>query len=547
MSSTALMDTSRLVGPVVGKLLGSPAPPRTQEHDGSEHSNSNRLGSHSDRRNQPNSGSDPSSILHPPSTVLEPGAFLSSASESKQNLAVNGIASSVPGGRAQSALRSPAQGNANSNSQKDSRGSLLTKSQSGKSSRLESRYAGMQEAPDSPNSQTVSLSGGLESQTSGPSRTSLSPITKDTTVQGSLTPRKWGTRNSRLLHRDAALATSSQIQGDSSSVHVDSPTSAAAPNASFPLHPHSEVSPERSGAHIEPQTGINAMAAAQHAQHRGQGSPSTAQLSDGGSTAPMSSVFAPGAASRELQKLDVLAEDSEMNNSEMAGIGMPENHSAMQVKQAAIPEHDNALSSQLTLPTAVLRENPTQHLAMMYGSASQFPSQFPEGQSRAIPLSGYIPDMPIDNEQFSSFGNTGNNLPQQLTPAQHAYHSVHDTVPEMSTMGGNSSQMTGTSASAMGPSARLPLTSTSGVMGVSRSKPPPVAMLQSMSSRGGNSEMDPLRQFSEEPLADVPGASESTGVHSLSPSHILLFRLIVLICHALCRFLRHKGTLNCNN
>jgi hypothetical protein len=258
-----------------------------------------------------------------------------------------------------------------------------------------------------------------------------------------------------------------------------------------------------------------------HAQMDGEQSPTTAQLSDG-STAPMSSAFAPGAVTRELQKLDVLAEQSEMDGSQMAGLGMGGEVSLMHADVSAVPEHQHTvLSTQPSLATGI---NPSRHLAMMYGSASQFPSQFPDGHSKA-PFSGYIPDG--DSEHvLSTFGNTGNNT-QPVQP-QHL-NGIHHTVPEHSGMSGGSGHMTGTSGSALGPSARLPVASAvvggsrSGVSGGYPRKPPPVAVLQSMSSRGGPSDMG---HFSEELLPDVPGASESTGVTNCRAQVLLMARAV---------------------
>lgn len=527
-SSTALMDTSRLVGPAVGKLLSSPggtprgtpkrggATPertlertqeRTVEADSSEPEPSSRFGSNI------RSSTSTSNNLHVPSAVLDP-AMLRCAG-GRQAAAGGGRAGSPPdahtlgAGAPQSALQPVAQ------ARNDTRGNLMKKMNPGKT----------QEPPESPHSQTVSLSGGLESQASGPSRASLcSPLTKETSpmphstsaagsdtspfgraANGAIAPRKRGTRNSRYLSEDAA-----QEPEASSSVPVDSPSSGTRALHSMPLrhdsgaanmslHPHSEGISERSGSTSMGGSPQMARGARGHAQH----SPG-AQLSDGGSTAPVSSMFAPGAATKELRKLDVLAEHSvmdgsEMAGSEMAGIGMAAVPHGM---HPAIPEErQSGLNTNSSF--AMHGTEPTNQLAMMYGSASQFP----DGHSRphGVPQSGYLPDGAESEHVLSTFGNTGVAL-----QAQHAYHSVHDAVPEMSSMGG-SSHMTGTDGSALGPSARLPVASRGGQSAGNPSKPLPVAVLQSMSSRGGPSQMDAMGQFSGEPLQDVPGASEDTG------------------------------------
>ena len=515
------MDTSRLVGPAVGKLLHSPGgtpkrgvtPEHTQERTlepDSEPEPSSRFGSHN------RSSTSTSNNLHVPSAVLDP-AMMRPAAAVRPNVMGSGLASSPPGalsngtGAPQSSLQATSQAAVASSARHDG---LPHRTKSGKT----------QEPPESPHSQTVSLSGALESQASGPSRTSLcSPLTKETSpvphstsaagsdtlpfgraANGSMMSRKWGTRNSRYLHADAA-----QEGEASSSMPVGSPSSgthalhsmplrheSGTANASQPLHPHSEGISERSGSTSmggSPNMARGVRAPAQY-------SPSTAQFSDGGNTAPMSSMFAPGAATKELRKLDVLAEHSAMDGSEMAGIGM----AAGCGMHAPIPEERQ--SSLATDPSFAMGSvEPTHQLAMMYGSASHFP----EGHSRAhghAPQSGYLPDGAESEHVLSTFGNTGN----AALPVQHAYHSVHDAVPEGSSMGG-SSQMTGTDGSALGPSARLPVASRGGKSAGHPGKPLPVAVLQSMSSRGGQSEMDPMRQFSGEPLQDVPGASEDTG------------------------------------
>jgi hypothetical protein len=281
MSSTALMDTSRLVGPVVGKLLSSPAAHNTPEGSGSNHFTGNSTMNASGMPINTSSSNN----LHPPSTILEPGAFPSSSSGSKQAIVGNAIASASAGAQGMGLENhgngSSRGGSTSRNSQRNARGRALRKIRSGKSAKLHSTH----EPPDSPHSQTVSLSGGLESQASGPSRASLgSQLTKDTSqmpfsatiagsdtlpfnraAQGALRAKKLGVANGQALQQLAGRAASSQVHGDtSSSVRLDSPSSAtralhsipvlqdsAAQNASLSILPHSQAMSERSGAGTE--------------------------------------------------------------------------------------------------------------------------------------------------------------------------------------------------------------------------------------------------------------------------------------------------------
>lgn len=520
MSSTALMDTSRLVGPVVGKLLSSPAAPRPQDLESSD----DRFGGFPGTR----SNTSTSNNLNPPTCFPDPDAIANSNSESRQSV-IGSTAGSARGKRSRKALRTAAQANSDS-----ATGGFTGANGSRRAFHIRAAERNMLHEPDSPHSKTVSLSGGLSSRMEGDSLLPTRSINGSETKSRHPQPaghcsrgkavRKQSTRNDSSIRQKTSLDHHAQTQAERS-VSVESPMSTscalngvsanhehpAVSAKSYSLLHHSDILSEQS--HSGSHTGSNMFRSGAESALMGRGSkqldiqrsPRTAAFSQG-STAPMSSVLAPGAATRELHKLDALAEHSEidmsaMDDSDMAGIGMPVKH---RLQNATIhEEHNTALSSH---PDGA---QPSRQLALMYGSASAMPSQLPDGNSRSklVAFSGYMPDGDSENV-LSTFGNTGTNM-----HALHEYHNLQAPVPEDGSMGDTSS-MSGLSAGVLRPAVHLAAVSGSrrgAVTSVPPCKPQPVAVMQSLSSCGEQSQMGLIGQHSADPLADVPGACDSTG------------------------------------